>query len=233
MVCGENDITRYVPPPPGGLLQFEQAVSLALARVREANVITRWSSASVPGAPAEPLPHDPDWAGGSLYTDDRSRVTMATPAALWRVIEGSGAITAGTPSHWHGRSAVDGPRRRRRRTAPRAPDEQTLRVGETVDFWRVEERVPEQLLRLRAEMRLPGLAWLELRVERDEDDRTVYHQRAIYHPRGIGGHAYWWSVAPSTASSSDRCCATSPPRPSVNNSFRSSSPRLLWWRDCL
>jgi hypothetical protein len=45
-------------------------------------------------------------------------------------------------------------------------------------------------------MRLPGLAWLELSVERDDDDHTIYHQRAIYHPHGLPGHAYWWSVAP-------------------------------------
>jgi hypothetical protein len=52
------------------------------------------------------------------------------------------------------------------------------------------------LLRLRAEMRLPGAAWLELKVERDADGRTVYVQRALFHPRGLAGHAYWWAVAP-------------------------------------
>jgi hypothetical protein len=68
-------------------------------------------------------------------------------------------------------------------------------VGETVDFWRVEERRPCELLRLRAEMKLPGLAWLELRVEQDAAGQTVYAQRALFHPRGLAGHAYWWSVA--------------------------------------
>jgi len=69
-------------------------------------------------------------------------------------------------------------------------------VGETVDFWRVEERIPGSLLRLRAEMRLPGLAWLELSVGADESGRTLYRQRAIFHPRGLAGHAYWRSISP-------------------------------------
>ena len=71
-------------------------------------------------------------------------------------------------------------------------------VGETIDFWRVEEREPGALLRLRAEMRLPGLAWLELGVETGpaSDARSTYVQRALFHPRGLLGHAYWWAVAP-------------------------------------
>jgi hypothetical protein len=64
-----------------------------------------------------------------------------------------------------------------------------------LDFWRVEERRPGELLRLRAEMRLPGLAWLELGVA-TVDGRTTYVQRAVFHPRGLAGHAYWWAVAP-------------------------------------
>ncbi|WP_143589270.1 DUF2867 domain-containing protein, partial [Streptomyces angustmyceticus] len=53
-----------------------------------------------------------------------------------------------------------------------------------------------RLLRLRAEMRLPGLAWLELTVGRDARGRTLYGQRALFHPHGLTGHAYWWAVSP-------------------------------------
>ncbi len=66
VVCQEHDIARYVPDAPGRPLPFDVALALALRRVREAQVATRWSSASVPGAPSDPLPTDPDWAGGSL-----------------------------------------------------------------------------------------------------------------------------------------------------------------------
>jgi hypothetical protein len=55
---------------------------------------------------------------------------------------------------------------------------------------------PQRLLRLRAEMRLPGAAWLEWRLEPLGGQRTRFVQRAVYAPRGLLGHAYWWSVAP-------------------------------------
>jgi hypothetical protein len=80
------------------------------------------------------------------------------------------------------------------RRGRRDPDR--LRVGESLDFWRVEEIEPGRLLRLRAEMRLPGLAWLELRVQPDGPWRSRYVQRAVFHPHGLSGHLYWWSVAP-------------------------------------
>ncbi|EFD71115.1 oxidoreductase [Streptomyces lividans TK24] len=197
VVCGENDIVRYVPPPPGYPLGFDDALRLALQRVREARVTTRWSSASVPGAPSDPLPTDPDWAGGSLYTDDRALSVDAPPDALWRVVEGIGGDHGwySFPLAWAVRGWLDrlvggvGLRRGRR-------DAARLRVGDSLDFWRVEEIVPGRLLRLRAEMRLPGLAWLEMYAETDDAGRTRYRQRALFHPHGLAGHAYWWSVSP-------------------------------------
>ncbi|TDB74303.1 SDR family oxidoreductase [Actinomadura sp. KC216] len=196
VVCAENDIAEYLPPPPDGPTGFERSVALALRRVREADVATRWSSASTPGAPSDPLPTDPDWAGGSLYTDERTCRTDATPARLWEVVEGIGGERGwySFPIAWRVRGALDrlvggvGLRRGRR-------DPRRLRVGETVDFWRVEENESGRLLRLRAEMRLPGLAWLEFRVHRD-GSRTVLAQRALFHPRGLAGHAYWWAFRP-------------------------------------
>jgi hypothetical protein len=70
-----------------------------------------------------------------------------------------------------------------------------LRVGDSLDFWRVEEVEPGALLRLRAEMRVPGLAWLELRVRR-HSGQVVFEQRAVFHPHGLLGHLYWWAVWP-------------------------------------
>ncbi|TYK53380.1 SDR family oxidoreductase [Actinomadura decatromicini] len=197
MVCREDDIGRYVPPPPDGPTGFERAVSLALRRVRDADVATRWSSASVPGAPSDPLPTDPDWAGGSLYTDERTRTVDASAERSWTVVEGIGGDRGwySFPLAWRVRGIVDrlvggvGLRRGRR-------DPHRLRIGETVDFWRVEEIEPPRLLRLRAEMRLPGLAWLELRVTEREDGRSDFTQRALFHPRGLSGHAYWWAFKP-------------------------------------
>ncbi|MBW8698939.1 3 beta-hydroxysteroid dehydrogenase/Delta 5--_4-isomerase [Streptomyces sp. MBT84] len=197
VVCHENDIARYVPAPTGHPIGFDEAVRLALQRVRDAKVTTRWSSASLPGAPSDPLPTDPDWAGGSLYTDRRELTVDASREALWRVIEGIGGDNGwySFPLAWAVRGWLDrlvggvGLRRGRR-------DAQRLRVGDSLDFWRVEEIEPGHLLRLRAEMRLPGLAWLEMYAERDDDGRTRYRQRALFHPHGLLGQAYWWSVSP-------------------------------------
>ncbi|WP_306335285.1 SDR family oxidoreductase [Streptomyces sp. KL118A] len=197
VVCQEHDIAAYVPDGPGRPLPFAQALRLALQRIQDAQVTTRWSSASVPGAPSDPLPTDPDWAGGSLYTDRRTLVVDASAPALWRVIEGIGGDNGwySFPLAWAVRGWLDrlaggvGLRRGRR-------DAHRLRVGDSLDFWRVEEIEAGRLLRLRAEMRLPGLAWLEMRVEQDESGRTRYRQRALFHPRGLAGHAYWWAVAP-------------------------------------
>ncbi len=197
VVCHEDDVKAHLPDPPEGLLGFDDAVRLALQRIRDAAVETRWSSASWPGAPSDPLPSDPAWAGGSLYEDVRRRTVDAPVQEVWRVVEGIGGEHGwySFPLAWAVRGLLDrlvggvGLRRGRR-------DPDRLLVGESVDFWRVEEIVEPSLLRLRAEMRLPGAAWLELRVERDVDGRTVYVQRALFHPRGLAGHAYWWAVAP-------------------------------------
>ncbi|QXJ22243.1 SDR family oxidoreductase [Actinomadura graeca] len=200
VVCSENDIARYVPPPPEGPIGFDRSVALALRRVRDADVATRWSSAAVPGAPSDPLPTDPDWAGGSLYTDERTCRADAPPERLWDVVEGIGGERGwySFPVAWWARGLIDrlvggvGLRRGRR-------DPRRLRIGETVDFWRVEEKETGRLLRLRAEMRLPGLAWLELGVSREdgrEDGRAVLTQRALFHPRGLAGHLYWWAFRP-------------------------------------
>ncbi|MFF5055703.1 SDR family oxidoreductase [Micromonospora sp. NPDC000663] len=196
-VAHEHDIARYVPDPPGGLTGFDDAVALALAKVRDAQVETRWSNASGPDAPAEPLPSDPEWSGGTTYTDMRERAVDASPAALWRVIEGVGGEHGwySFPLAWSIRGWLDrlvggvGLRRGRR-------DPHRLQVGEALDFWRVEEIVPGELLRLRAEMRLPGRAWLEMRALPADGGRSRYQQRAVFLPRGLAGHAYWGSVAP-------------------------------------
>ncbi|WP_442802537.1 SDR family oxidoreductase [Streptomyces sp. CB01635] len=197
VVCHEHDIACYVPDPPGRPLPFDEALALALRRVREAQVATRWSSAALPGAPSDPLPTDPDWAGGSLYEDERQLPVEASREALWKVIEGIGGDNGwySFPLAWAVRGWLDrfmggvGLRRGRR-------DAERLRVGDSLDFWRVEEIEPLQLLRLRAEMRLPGLAWLEMYVETGAEGGTRYRQRALFHPRGLLGHAYWWSVSP-------------------------------------
>ena len=196
VVCSEHDIAEYIPDPPGGLVPLEQAISLALQYTREGAVSTRWSSAATPGAPSDPLPTDPSWAGGSLYVDARNSVVRASPATLWRVIEGIGGETGGIPSRLPGLSAGCSTAGRRVGLRRGRRDPRHLLAGDALDFWRVEAIEPGKLLRLRAEMKLPGLAWLELAVGQDYDGLTTYSQRAIFRPRGLAGHAYWRSISP-------------------------------------
>lgn len=66
-VVSEHDIDRYIPPPVEGLLPYRTAVRLALSREAGGEVETSWQSATVPGAPSDPLPSDPDWAGHGLH----------------------------------------------------------------------------------------------------------------------------------------------------------------------
>lgn len=200
MVCREHDITRYVPDPEGGLTGYARAVELALARIRAGDVETRWSDASVSRAPADPLPSDPDWSGGTAYVDEREARTTADVDRLWAVVVGIGGENGwySFPLAWAVRGWLDrvlggvGLRRGRRNPT-------RLHVGEALDWWRVEtldDEGPERLLRLRAEMRVPGLAWLELGVAAAPGGGSVYRQRAVFVPHGLAGQLYWWSVWP-------------------------------------
>jgi hypothetical protein len=196
VVAHDHEIASYVPDPEGGLLPLREAIRLAIKRVQEADVETAWSGASWSPAPSDPLPSDPDWAGGSLYVDERDEVVDATPEQLWSVIEGIGGENGwySWPLAWAVRGWMDklgggvGLARGRR-------DPTRLREGDVLDWWRVEALERGTMLRLRAEMRVPGRAWLELSITTDADG-THYHQRALFHPRGLPGQLYWWSVAP-------------------------------------
>ena len=196
-VCREHDIAAWIPDPEGGLIPFDEAVKLALTRIREADVITRWSGASTPGAPSDPLPTDPQWSGGTLYTDVREVDCHASAEELWRAVECIGGENGWYSANllWKIRGLIDrllggvGLRRGRR-------DPRYLMVGEPVDFWRVETKDQPDLLRLRAEMKMPGRAWLEFHVQAVSANESRLVQRAVYWPRSLAGHIYWWSVAP-------------------------------------
>jgi len=196
-VAHERDIDTYIPPPEGGLTGYRRAVRLALGRMQGGEVETSWRNASIEGASSNPLPSDPDWAGHLVYTDLRQKRTRAKPEDLWRVIEGIGGENGwySFPLAWAVRGWMDrvfggvGLRRGRR-------DPDRLHTGDALDFWRVERIDRGRFLRLRAEMRVPGRAWLELSVEPTDDGGALYRQRAIFFPRGLGGRLYWWSILP-------------------------------------
>jgi hypothetical protein len=135
-------------------------------------------------------------AVGSRLVDSRSvRVPVGAAAAFApiRRIGGRQGWYFANPL-WRLRGLLDlpfggaGSRRGRR-------DPEGLAPGDTVDFWRVEELRPDRRLRLRAEMRLPGRAWLQFEVEPDAGG-SVIRQTAIFDPAGVLGRLYWYGIWP-------------------------------------
>ncbi|CAI9393138.1 SDR family oxidoreductase [Microbacterium sp. T2.11-28] len=199
-VMNDHDVDRLIPPPADGLTGYREAVRLALGRVEADAVETSWQDAAVSGVPSDPLPSDPEWAGRTVYTDVRTARTTASPERLWAVISAIGGESGwySSPVLWAIRGWMDrlvggvGLARGRRSRG-------RVAVGDAIDFWRVEKVDPGRLLRLRAEMRVPGLAWLDLACDPAEPGAgggAVYRQRAVFFPRGLAGRLYWLAVLP-------------------------------------
>lgn len=196
-VMGSREIDALIAPPAEGLCDYPRAVQLALEKMDADAVQTSWATAQPIAAPAEPLPSDPDWAGRKAYTDIRRISTSATAAQLFSVLQRLGGDSPyfAFPALWKLRGLMDklaggvGSRRGRR-------SHSTLALGDVLDWWRVEALEENSLLRLRAEMRAPGRAWLDYRIGQDSEGRTELIQRAVFFPRGLAGRCYWWAVYP-------------------------------------
>ena len=195
-----KSIAGLIPPPPEGLLQVNQAIELALSRTTENQVESRWSDATQPTAPWQKAQSDPTWAGETIYRDHREKIVETSTANLWKSVEQIGGDHGwyGADFLWLARGVIDrlfggvGLRRGRRN-----PD--TLRIGDSLDFWRVENLEPGVTLKLYAEMILPGKAWLEFTIEDVEIDGKKMRkisQDATFSPRGLGGQLYWFAVSP-------------------------------------
>jgi uncharacterized protein YbjT (DUF2867 family) len=195
-----KSISALISPPPEGLLQVNQAIELALSRTTENQVESRWSDATQPTAPWQKAQSDPTWAGETIYRDHREKIVETSRANLWKSVEQIGGDNGwyGADFLWLARGLVDrlfggvGLRRGRR-----SPD--TLRIGDSLDFWRVENLETGVSLKLYAEMILPGKAWLEFKIEDFEiagKKMRKISQDATFSPRGLGGQLYWFAVSP-------------------------------------
>ncbi len=178
---------------PRGL---RQAIERALIHEDRDFAETRWSDAlSSYGGKAS-------WGGvkfGSRVVDSRSVEVSCSPAEAFRPIEAIGGDTGWYfgNSLWRIRGWFDllvgGPGMRRGR-----PDPENLAPGETLDFWRVEAVERGRLLRLMAEMKVPGRAWLQFEVEKAPRG-AVIRQTAIFDPKGFLGLVYWYGLYPAHA----------------------------------
>jgi len=174
-------------------LGVQEAIARALSNEDNAFAHTRWSDALSAAGPAR------GWGGirsGPRLLDSRTCSVGVPPAVAFAPIRRIGGTTGWYYANWlwRIRGFLDllvggvGVRRGRR-------DAETLRVGDTLDFWRVEAYEPDRLLRLAAEMKAPGRAWLEFDVD-SNNGGAVIRQTAIFDPRGLAGLAYWYGIYP-------------------------------------
>lgn len=192
VVCRDD---RAVQLMPRELQTVSEAIRQALARVEAHEVETSWAMAgSIPG--------DPDWAGGTVFTDRRDQEIDAPLSAVFHAVcrIGGGNGWYAADWLWRIRGALDrlvgGPGLRRGRRDP-----ERVSYGEALDFWRVTGIEPERHLALRAEMKLPGEALLEFDLEPCKDvcgqlTRTRLTMTARFLPKGLLGLAYWYAVLP-------------------------------------
>lgn len=172
---------------------YDDAVNRALDRSDADGPETTWFDAF----DVKTLPGQFSGATQGMLVDRRERVTTAAPRNVFGVFTSLGGKRGWLYADWlwELRGVLDrlvggiGTRRGRRSAT-------ALRVGDAVDFWRVEAYRPYELLRLRAEMKLPGEAWLEFETTARDDGSTSLRQTAFFDPRGAFGFLYWYAVLP-------------------------------------
>jgi uncharacterized protein YbjT (DUF2867 family) len=174
---------------------YQTAVELALARLDSGEVETMWTDALMTTQGDVP-PVVLSTVEG-LNLEHRQLAVAASAATVFSVFAGLGGGRGWLYMNWvwHLRGLIDrlvggvGMRRGRR-------DPDCLRVGEALDFWRVEAMEPDHLIRLRAEMKVPGRAWLQFHVHPQPGEGSVLSQTAFFLPTGVWGLIYWYGLYP-------------------------------------
>lgn len=172
-------------------MDYQQAVELAIKRMASHDIETRWSDALREGRDL----HLEDSRG--MIREVRSREVSVPSERVFEVVSSLGGDRGWLVWGWAWKlrglmdQFVGGPGLRRGRRDP-----QHLLPGEALDFWRVEAVERPTLLRLRAEMKVPGLAWLQFEVEPRDAGGSRLIQTAIFAPKGFFGALYWYGLYP-------------------------------------
>ena len=190
-VCQDDNITRLLP---FRLMTYKEALLKAMSRAEQDRVHTRWSDAY---PPAHELAIKMREVEETIpYTNSYSLLTEKSASSLFRAICRVGGDEGWLHGNWLWRlrgmldrvlMGVGTSRGRRSSTS--------LRINDVIDFWRVEDLEEDRKLLLRAEMKLPGIAWLRFRVDREED-RNRLSVTAFYQAQGLLGKAYWYVCLP-------------------------------------
>jgi uncharacterized protein YbjT (DUF2867 family) len=176
-------------------VDFATAVSRALDKLAASEVETSWSDALISSQPN----HEPAvlTTHEGMILEQRRLVVSASPNAVYRAFTSLGGANGWLYFNWAWRlrgmldRLLGGVGMRRGRRHPT-----DVRVGDALDFWRVEAVEPDRLLRLRAEMKVPGLAWLQFKAESLDDGSTLLTQTAFFAPKGLSGLLYWVVLYP-------------------------------------
>jgi uncharacterized protein YbjT (DUF2867 family) len=177
------------------LVTFEESVRGSLELLKEGMVETSWSDCLTTGQDGESLV-DLLNRGGIVF-ENRQAVCPVPAQVIFDVIQGLGGSEGWLflDWAWRLRGFLDrltggvGLQRGRRTHID-------LRVGDALDFWRVEAIIPDRLLRLYAEMSVPGQAWLEFELQPIDESQTIISQMAFFAPKGLAGFAYWYLLSP-------------------------------------
>ncbi len=174
---------------------YRASVERALDQLKASNIESTWSDAlSTSQRDVAPVTFASE---EGMLIEHRQRIVQASPAQLFRVFARLGGTRGWLYLNgaWKLRGLADrliggvGMRRGRR-------DPDRVRVGDALDFWRVEAVDQDKLLRLRAEMKVPGMAWLQFRATPRGDGSTLLEQTAFFAPKGLAGLLYWYVLYP-------------------------------------
>ncbi len=175
------------------LTPFEDSVRRSLGKISMHRVETKWTDAGLPFEKEEEEEIDPS----HFLRDVRIHEAKVPAEKLFVLIQSIGGENGWYASDWLWRTRgfidqqIGGVGLRRGRRHP-----VEIAVGDALDFWRVEDFVPNQRLLLRAEMKVPGEAWLEFLAEPHDDTHSRLTQIARFYPRGLAGLLYWYGLYP-------------------------------------
>ncbi len=176
-------------------MDYQTSVRLALANLEASQVETAWSDALVTSqgdvSPVVLTTQD------GMIIEQRQRLVHATPAVVYRTFTGLGGERGWLYANWAWRlrgvmdRLIGGVGLRRGRRHPN-----DVRAGDALDFWRVEAVEPDRMFRLRAEMKVPGDAWLQFEARPQSEGETLLLQTAFFAPKGLSGFLYWYVLYP-------------------------------------